>query len=92
MIHMSEKPTYEELLKRVLEFEKAEPEHKQTEKTLRESEDIYRKAFMASPDSIVITRLSDGMFVSINKGFTEITGYEEEDIIGKTSLEMQRRH
>jgi PAS domain S-box-containing protein len=60
----------------------------QAEKALRESEDIYRKAFMTSPDSIFITRLSDGMFVSINKGFTEITGYEEEDIIGKTSLEI----
>ena len=28
MVHMSEKPTYEELLKRVLEFEKAELENK----------------------------------------------------------------
>ncbi len=55
---------------------------------LRESEERYRKAFMTSPDSFVITRLSDGMFVSVNKGFTEITGYAEEDVIGKTSLEI----
>ncbi|MFH0996299.1 MAG: response regulator [Pseudomonadota bacterium] len=56
--------------------------------SLRESEERYRKAFMTSPDSFVITRLSDGMFVSINKGFKDITGYAEEDVIGKTSLEI----
>jgi len=61
---------------------------KRVDEALRESEERYRKAFMTSPDSIVITRLSDGMFVSINKGFTEITGYEEADVIGKTSLEI----
>jgi PAS domain S-box-containing protein len=55
---------------------------------LRESEVKYRKAFMTSPDSFVITRLSDGMFVSVNKGFTEITGYAEAEVIGKTSLEI----
>jgi PAS domain S-box-containing protein len=63
-------------------------DRKRVDKALRESEERYRKAFMTSPDSIVITRLSDGMFVSINKGFTEISGHEEEDVIGKTSLEI----
>ena len=34
---------------------------------LRRSEEIYRLAFSTSPDSINITRLSDGMYVSINE-------------------------
>jgi len=55
---------------------------------LRVSEEKFRKAFFTSPDSICITRLSDGLFVSINKGFTDITGYTEEDVVGKTSLEI----
>jgi PAS domain S-box-containing protein len=61
---------------------------KVAEEALRVSEEKFRKAFFTSPDSICITRLSDGMFVSINKGFTEITGYTEEDVAGKTSLEI----
>ena len=63
-------------------------ERKRAEDALRTSEEKFRKAFFTSPDSICITRLSDGMFVSINKGFTEITGYTEEDVAGKTSLEI----
>jgi PAS domain S-box-containing protein len=61
---------------------------KVAEEELRVSEEKFRKAFFTSPDSICITRLRDGLFVSINKGFTEITGYTEEDVAGKTSLEI----
>jgi PAS domain S-box-containing protein len=61
---------------------------KQVEAALRKSEEKYRMAFMTSPDSIMITRLSDGMLVSVNKGFTEMSGYAEKDVLGKTSLEI----
>jgi PAS domain S-box-containing protein len=63
-------------------------ERKQMEEVLRTSEEKFRKVFLTSPDSININRLSDGMYVSINDGFTAITGYTENDVIGKTSLEL----
>jgi two-component system, cell cycle sensor histidine kinase and response regulator CckA len=59
-----------------------------TEEALRESEEKFRKAFLTHPDSININRLQDGMYVSINHGFTEIMGYTEADVIGRTSLEL----
>ena len=31
--------------------------------------------------------MADGTYISINKGFTRILGYSEEDILGKTSIE-----
>jgi PAS domain S-box-containing protein len=52
------------------------------------NEEMFRKAYFTSRDSININRLSDGLYVSINEGFTKITGYTEADVIGKTSLEM----
>ncbi|MBM3435107.1 MAG: PAS domain S-box protein, partial [Bacteroidetes bacterium] len=61
---------------------------KQAEEALKLSEDRYRKAFHTSPDSIAITRLKDGVFVSVNKGFVEISGYTQEEVIGKSSLEI----
>jgi len=58
------------------------------EKQIFKSEEKFRKAFLTSPDSVNINRLSDGLYVSINEGFTKILGYSEEEIIGKSSLEM----
>ncbi len=55
---------------------------------LRSSEEKFRLAFDTSPDSVAITRARDGMFVSVNKGFEQISGYSREQAIGKTSLEI----
>jgi PAS domain S-box-containing protein len=63
-------------------------ERKRIENSLKKSEEKFRKAFVTSPDSININRLSDGMYVSVNEGFTKIMGYSEEEVIGKTSVEM----
>jgi len=63
-------------------------ERKQAEEALRLSEDKFSKAFHTSPDSININRLSDGLYIEINQGFTAITGYTAEDVKGKTSLEL----
>ena len=63
-------------------------ERLRAEDALRESEELYRKAFMTSPDAIFITRFPDGMFVSVNAGFTKMTGYTEDEIIGKLPLEI----
>jgi two-component system sensor histidine kinase/response regulator len=60
----------------------------QSEEKIRKSDEKFRIAYMTSPDSININRLSDGMYVSVNDGFTSILGYTEKDSIGRTSLEM----
>jgi PAS domain S-box-containing protein len=59
-----------------------------TNERVRKSEELFRKAFLTSPDSVNINRLSDGMFMSINEGFTKILGYSEEEVIGKSSIEL----
>jgi PAS domain S-box-containing protein len=64
-------------------------ERNRIESVLRSSEEKFRKAFMISPDSININRLHDGMYISINQGFTEIMGYTESDVAGKTSDELK---
>jgi PAS domain S-box-containing protein len=61
---------------------------KHAEEALQVSEEKFKKAFFTSPDSVSINRLSDGMFVSINRGFSQISGYTEEETVGKTSLEI----
>jgi len=58
------------------------------EEALRASEVKFRLAYLTSPDSINLNRVHDGMFVDINEGFTKMTGYEREDVMGKTSVEL----
>jgi len=55
---------------------------------LRESENKFALAFDASPDSVNINSLADGTYVEINKGFTDLTGFTREDVLGKTSTEI----
>jgi PAS domain S-box-containing protein len=63
-------------------------ERKQAEEALRASDEKFRIAFVASPDAININRLQDGMYVTINAGFTQIMGYTPEECVGKTSTEL----
>ncbi len=57
------------------------------EKLLKESESKFRIAFQTSPDAINLTRL-DGTYVDVNEGFLALTGYLKEEVIGKSSLEL----
>ncbi|HMB19453.1 MAG TPA: PAS domain S-box protein, partial [Spirochaetota bacterium] len=52
-----------------------------------ESEEKYRAAFVTSPDSVNINRL-DGLYVDINEGFTALTGYTREDVMGRSSTDI----
>ncbi|MCJ7435113.1 MAG: PAS domain S-box protein, partial [Anaerolineales bacterium] len=61
---------------------------KQTEEALRASEEKFRLAFDTSPDPIAISRLADGVIVSVNKGFLQVSGYTQEEVIGKVASEI----
>jgi PAS domain S-box-containing protein len=61
-------------------------ERKKVEEILRESEEKFRIAFMTSPDAITISRLSDGLIVEINEGFTRMTGFTAEEVRGRTNV------
>jgi two-component system, cell cycle sensor histidine kinase and response regulator CckA len=67
-------------------------ERKQVTKALQDSEEKYRLTFNSTPDAVNINRLYDGLFVDINEGFTQIAGYAREEVIGKTSLEVEIWH
>ena len=56
--------------------------------SLRMSEEKFSKAFLTSPDSVNINRLVDGVYIDINQGFTNLTGFTREDVIGRSSLEL----
>jgi two-component system, cell cycle sensor histidine kinase and response regulator CckA len=63
-------------------------ERKRAEEKLRESEARFRAAFVTNPDSVSITRLSDGVCVDVNDGFTALTGYTRQEILGRSTKEL----
>jgi len=63
-------------------------DHKRVEEALRLSEERFRTAFETSPDAININRLADWVYIDINEGFTELMGYTREDVINKSSSEI----
>ncbi|WP_069862301.1 bifunctional diguanylate cyclase/phosphodiesterase [Pseudomonas citronellolis] len=61
---------------------------KQTQEQLRASEEKFAKAFHASPDGMLITRIRDGLLLEANEGFTRITGYGRESASERSTLEL----
>jgi PAS domain S-box-containing protein len=63
-------------------------ERRQAEAALQQSEEKFSKAFRSSPDMVVITTVKDGRFIEVNDGFTRVTGYTHEEVIGHSSDEI----
>jgi len=64
-------------------------ERKKAAEALRISEEKFSKAFMNSPEAIVISNLDDGTIIEANNTFLRLSGYTREEVIGKNSNEIQ---
>ncbi len=63
-------------------------ERKQAEVALQNLAQKFSKAFSCSPDSITISTLAEGRFIEVNDSFVELSGYERNEAIGKTSFKL----
>jgi PAS domain S-box-containing protein len=67
---------------------RAQAELQRTHERLRQSEELFSKAFRANPALVTITRLADGTLVGINEAFLRATGYIEAEVLGRTSNDL----
>jgi two-component system, cell cycle sensor histidine kinase and response regulator CckA len=59
------------------------------ENALRKSEEKFSKAFRSSPAAMCIVDVDgDSRFLEINETFERVTGYQRDEIIGRTSNEL----
>jgi len=54
---------------------------------IEEKENLQR-VFNTSPDAAAIIRWGDGVIIDVNLGFSGISGYTRDEIIGKSAVEM----
>jgi PAS domain S-box-containing protein len=63
-------------------------ERKQAEEAVRSSEERLRLAWETCPDYFSISRSRDAWIVDVNRGFTELTGYTRDEVIGRSACEL----
>ncbi len=80
---MSEKPTYEELEKRIQELENIELEYKHFREVLQENEKQISSIFRSAP--IGIGSVVNRILSKVNDRLCEMTGYDESEMIGQSA-------
>ncbi len=59
-----------------------------TAHVLENREEGYRNAFNTFPQAVLIARMRDGRIVDVNPEFLSLTGFEREEVLAHTSVEL----
>jgi PAS domain S-box-containing protein len=62
-------------------------EHQQAQRALKKSEGMFSKAFHASPAIMSIIAFRDLRYVQVNQAFELHTGYQQDEVVGRTVSE-----
>jgi diguanylate cyclase (GGDEF)-like protein/PAS domain S-box-containing protein len=57
-------------------------------RALKTSETRFRTVFQMMMDALVISRAEDGVFLEVNEAFLRFSGFERDEVIGKTGREL----
>ncbi|SFG75641.1 PAS domain S-box-containing protein [Desulfotomaculum arcticum] len=63
-------------------------DQKQAEEAMRLSQELFFKAFNASPSMMAIARLADNKIINANDSFLNAAGYRREEIVGLTACDL----
>ncbi len=61
---------------------------KEAEEALRASEERFSRAFRSNPAPVAISTIDEGRFIEVNDRFLEAFGYCRDEIIGRTSADL----
>ncbi|HXU79084.1 MAG TPA: PAS domain S-box protein, partial [Methylomirabilota bacterium] len=63
-------------------------ERKAAENALRASEELFSKAFCASPDIMSVSDLETGRYIEVNDVHAKLLGFARHEIIGRSPMEL----
>ncbi|HSA87581.1 MAG TPA: PAS domain S-box protein, partial [Nitrospira sp.] len=55
---------------------------------LRRSQQHFQTLFNWTPSAVGISTVAEGRFIDVNEGFSQLTGYKREEVIGRTTVEL----
>lgn len=87
-IEMAGRHLMQAVVNDISERKRVEAELRASAERLRESEARFSAAFHASPVLSAIARMDDGRFVEANEAFVAWSGYRRDDVLGRTSAEL----
>ena len=61
---------------------------KESQASIQESEERFRRIFHSSPIATCVVTLEDGRFIDANEAFQNLTGVPLENLIGHTTVEL----
>lgn len=89
---MNETLSYEELQKTIADLRQKNMKLERVLKELRSDHDIQARivdVFRSTPQMMAISNLSDGKYIEVNETFLQMLGYTREEIIGKSSEDIE---
>jgi two-component system cell cycle sensor histidine kinase/response regulator CckA len=63
-------------------------ERREGEASLRRSEELFSRAFQASPAAISISTVAEGKYLYVNERFLQLIGRTRQDVVGRTSVDL----
>lgn len=59
------------------------------ETALQRSKQDFSRAFLSSPTAVCVNTVAEGRFLDVNDAWERISGYRREEVVGRTTLELQ---
>ena len=63
-------------------------DRRRADDALRASDERFSKAFMASPDALLISRIDDGLIREVNDSYLRLFGFGREEVIGRRTTDL----
>ncbi|MCM2327015.1 MAG: EAL domain-containing protein [Lysobacter sp.] len=56
--------------------------------SLQDTQELFAGALRSSPDPVAVVRLADSRILLVNARFIAVSGYAEDEVVGRTSVEL----
>ncbi len=87
-VRVNDKNLLTVILRDVTERKRAEQGQHRLIEDLTQSQQHFQSLFNWTPSAVGISTLAEGRFCDVNEGFSRLTGYAREEVIGRTTLEL----